>query len=334
MGYWLSYLGGGFGDVPLPYFDASAELLFSRPVVVASLLVPGLAIAGLVWTRRWRYAPFFLLLLLAGLLVMTVGFPERDPVPARRHGRVQPRRADPVPAHHLQGGAARRARPRVSRRSGRRRAVAKAAGPGAAHGRRRGRGRAGVRRLVAARHRPRGRSQVRLRRGAGCLGARCRPGRRPAGLERARPHPARAALRLLRLGRDRRPDPARAGRAAGRLEDGGAVLGSARRRRAVDRRRRHPAGAFRSRRSSSRCSPGSAWARWSTGTDDDIDRSGAPPPAEAARALALAGLGRACRAVRAGGVCTQPAAGSITAPAPRCRRCASYDSRGCRPGQG
>ena len=79
MGYWLSYLGGGFGDVPLPYFDASAELLFSRPVVVASLIVPGLAIAGLVWTRRWRYAPFFLLLLLAGLLVMTVGFPAGTP---------------------------------------------------------------------------------------------------------------------------------------------------------------------------------------------------------------------------------------------------------------
>ena len=80
MGYWLSYLGGGFGDLPLPYFDASSELLFSQPVVVASLLVPGLTLAGLVWTRRWRYTPFFLLLLLAGLLVMTVGFPEGTPM--------------------------------------------------------------------------------------------------------------------------------------------------------------------------------------------------------------------------------------------------------------
>ena len=41
MGYWLSYLGVGFGGAPLPYFDASADLLFSPPVVVASLLVPG-----------------------------------------------------------------------------------------------------------------------------------------------------------------------------------------------------------------------------------------------------------------------------------------------------
>ena len=80
MGYWLSYLGGGFGELPQPYFDASAELLFARPVVVASLVVPGLALAGLVWTRRWRYAPFFLLLLLAGLLVMTAGFPEGTPL--------------------------------------------------------------------------------------------------------------------------------------------------------------------------------------------------------------------------------------------------------------
>ena len=80
MGYWLSYLGGGFGELPLPYFDASADLLFSPPVVVASLLVPGLALTGLVWSRRWRYAPFFLLLLLAGLLVMTVGFPEGTPM--------------------------------------------------------------------------------------------------------------------------------------------------------------------------------------------------------------------------------------------------------------
>jgi hypothetical protein len=80
MGYWLSYLGGGFGEIPLPYFDASSELLFSPAVVVASLLVPGLTLAGLVWSRRWRYAPFFLLLLLVGLLVMTAGFPEGTPM--------------------------------------------------------------------------------------------------------------------------------------------------------------------------------------------------------------------------------------------------------------
>ena len=80
MGYWLSYLGAGFGDRPLPYFDASADLLFSPPVVVASLLVPALAVAALVRTRRWSYAPFFLLLLLAGLLIMSVGFPEGTPL--------------------------------------------------------------------------------------------------------------------------------------------------------------------------------------------------------------------------------------------------------------
>jgi hypothetical protein len=80
MGYWLSYLGAGFGERPLPYFDAGDELLFSAPVVVASLLVPALALAGLVRSRRWAYAPFFLLLLLAGLLVMSAGFPEGTPL--------------------------------------------------------------------------------------------------------------------------------------------------------------------------------------------------------------------------------------------------------------
>ena len=80
MGYWLSYIGAGFGDRPLPYFDAGDQLLFSPPVVVASLLVPALAVAGLVHSRRWAHAPFFVLLLLAGLLVMSAGFPEGTPL--------------------------------------------------------------------------------------------------------------------------------------------------------------------------------------------------------------------------------------------------------------
>jgi hypothetical protein len=79
MGYWLSYLGAGFGERPLPYFDAGDQLIFSPPVVAASLLVPALAVAGLVRSRRAAFAPFFLLLLLAGLLVMSAGFPEGTP---------------------------------------------------------------------------------------------------------------------------------------------------------------------------------------------------------------------------------------------------------------
>ena len=80
MGYWPSYLGVGYGDVLKPYFGTSRTMLFDPLVLVASLAVPALALWGFVWTRRWRYGPFFLLLALAGLLVMSVGFPDGTPL--------------------------------------------------------------------------------------------------------------------------------------------------------------------------------------------------------------------------------------------------------------
>jgi arabinofuranan 3-O-arabinosyltransferase len=80
MGYWLSYLGVGYGGTLRPLFSGGGVMLFSPPVVIAGLLVPGLALAGFVWTRRWRYGPFFLLLVLAGLLAMTAGYPEGTPL--------------------------------------------------------------------------------------------------------------------------------------------------------------------------------------------------------------------------------------------------------------
>jgi arabinofuranan 3-O-arabinosyltransferase len=80
MGYWPSYLGVGYGDELRPYFGSSPSLLFDPAVVVASLLVPALAFAGFVWTRRWRYGPFFLALGIAGALIMSVGFPEGTPL--------------------------------------------------------------------------------------------------------------------------------------------------------------------------------------------------------------------------------------------------------------
>jgi hypothetical protein len=80
MGYWISYLGVGYGPAPVPYFTNVEPLLFSAPVVAATLLVPALALAGLVWTGRRSYAPFFVLMLLAGLVVMTLGFPEGTPL--------------------------------------------------------------------------------------------------------------------------------------------------------------------------------------------------------------------------------------------------------------
>src|SRR4029079_15359621 len=55
-------------------------MLFLAPVVLAGLPVPALALASFGWTRRWRYAPFFLLLTLVGLVVMTVGLPDGTPL--------------------------------------------------------------------------------------------------------------------------------------------------------------------------------------------------------------------------------------------------------------
>jgi arabinofuranan 3-O-arabinosyltransferase len=75
MGYWPSYLGVGFSSRLLPYYQDSTTLLFNPWVVTASLLVPALALAGYLWTRRWRYGPFLLALALVSLLVMSVGYP-------------------------------------------------------------------------------------------------------------------------------------------------------------------------------------------------------------------------------------------------------------------
>ncbi|HEX8204645.1 MAG TPA: alpha-(1-_3)-arabinofuranosyltransferase family protein [Solirubrobacteraceae bacterium] len=80
MSFWTSYIGLGFGGVLRPYASHGPDLLFNPAVVVASLLVPALALGGFAWTRRWRYGPWFLILTLVGLLVMVVGFPEGTPL--------------------------------------------------------------------------------------------------------------------------------------------------------------------------------------------------------------------------------------------------------------
>lgn len=76
MGFWDTYLGFGFGGRVIPAFSDAHTLLFATPVVLASLLVPALALTGFIWTRRWRYGPFFLALALLGVVVMMAGFPE------------------------------------------------------------------------------------------------------------------------------------------------------------------------------------------------------------------------------------------------------------------
>ncbi len=83
MSFWLSYVGIGFHGRAIPYFDDSATLLFSAPVVLATLLFPAASLTGFAWTRRWRYGPFFLGLGLIAVLVMMAGFPDGTPL---RHG--------------------------------------------------------------------------------------------------------------------------------------------------------------------------------------------------------------------------------------------------------
>ncbi len=80
MGYWISYLGVGYGGTLRPYFGDGGVMLFSLPVVIAGLLVPALALTGFAWTRKHPYAPFALLLVLTGLLIMAAGFPEGTPL--------------------------------------------------------------------------------------------------------------------------------------------------------------------------------------------------------------------------------------------------------------
>src|SRR5919106_265216 len=79
MAYWTSYIGVGFYGASRPLFSEAGTLLFDPAVVVATLVLPAIAVAGFVWTRRWRYAPFLLLLLLVGVAIEVAGFPNGTP---------------------------------------------------------------------------------------------------------------------------------------------------------------------------------------------------------------------------------------------------------------
>ena len=80
MGYWVSYIGVGFHGATRSYFADAGTLLYAPLVVAAMLLVPALALGAFAWTRRARYGPFLLGLVLMGALVMTAGFPEGTPL--------------------------------------------------------------------------------------------------------------------------------------------------------------------------------------------------------------------------------------------------------------
>ncbi|MGZ8634198.1 MAG: alpha-(1-_3)-arabinofuranosyltransferase domain-containing protein, partial [Solirubrobacteraceae bacterium] len=80
LGFWTSYIGVGYTGT-LRAFQADAGVYLGlAPVVLATLAIPALCLGSFAWTRRARYAPFFLALVLLGLLVMVVGFPEGAPL--------------------------------------------------------------------------------------------------------------------------------------------------------------------------------------------------------------------------------------------------------------
>ena len=334
MGYWLSYLGVGLRrrcscrtsrDAGAPVLAAGRGRVAARAGARARR--PGRG-RGAGATRRSSS-----LLLLAGLLVMTAGFPEGTPLRRAADGTYNHVDAGAVPAHDLQGRAAARrsALALAGRRGGRR---GRAAGAACRRARPALAGGAGAALLalsrVAARDRPRRSTRSSLD------GSRRRGRTRPATSTRElRPNTRAlvlpgAAVRLLRLGRDGRPDPARAGRAAGR--------GRRRPCRTRTCARSTCCGRPTTPVHQERLVPGqleplldcSGAGAVVTGTDDDLERSGARRPAEAARALALAGLGEPGARVRRRRAAPAPRPATLARAGARCRRCALRPRR--RPG--
>src|SRR6266511_5396035 len=93
LGFWVMYVGVGFG-VTEPFLRAGPTYLFDEGVIVGTFLVPLLAFGGLLVTRRWRYAPFLVLMGVGALLVMYAGFPNGTPF--RRFLLFAYERAEPL----------------------------------------------------------------------------------------------------------------------------------------------------------------------------------------------------------------------------------------------
>ena len=75
LGFWTLYTGVGFGAQE-PFMEVAGTYLFNPLVIVATFALPLFAFATFRVTRGWRYAPFFVLLAVAALLLMFAGFPD------------------------------------------------------------------------------------------------------------------------------------------------------------------------------------------------------------------------------------------------------------------
>ena len=268
----------------MPYFGNGDVLLFSRPVVIAGLLVPALAAAGFALAHRWRYGPFFLLLALAGLVAMVAGFPEGTPL----------RRAMNFTYNHLSPVQVLR----TTYKAGPLLALGLACLAGGAAARLPGRWRpaaaAGLAVLAAVAAwplvtRPRDRPAADVRRGARVVARGRPPRRRDGGGGRARRRAAGPAVRVLPLGRHDRRDPARARRAPRGGPLRGALRRPARRRPALDHGRARPAAARAARPARPAAGPAQRAHGRRGAPTTTAGCSGAVPPGEAADVLAQLG---------------------------------------------
>ncbi|HEY5143180.1 MAG TPA: alpha-(1-_3)-arabinofuranosyltransferase family protein, partial [Solirubrobacteraceae bacterium] len=80
LGFWTSYIGQGYTGVQRSFQADAGVYLRLVPVILATFAVPALSLMSFAWTRRVRYASFFLALVLLAVLVMAVGFPEGTPL--------------------------------------------------------------------------------------------------------------------------------------------------------------------------------------------------------------------------------------------------------------
>ena len=80
LGYWIFYFATGYQAAAQPSVSVASPYLFNDAIVIATFAVPLLAVLGLAWNRGWRYGPFFGLIAVLGVLVMSTGFPEGKPL--------------------------------------------------------------------------------------------------------------------------------------------------------------------------------------------------------------------------------------------------------------
>ncbi len=73
LGYWVTYVNGLRPTAEVP---AMADYLLSNATVLATFVIPTVAVLLLTIKRTWRYAFFFALLMGFGVVAMAIGFPQ------------------------------------------------------------------------------------------------------------------------------------------------------------------------------------------------------------------------------------------------------------------